>query len=392
MTGNEKTNWLTDIQNRSWEPEILISGLILTSIFLIQKYVFNIHVFFIQDFGAPSFLVGFSFNLVVLAINVLKITIITHLLMRGLWTGAIGLSYVYPNGIVRKNLKTKDENLYFEKPIDLVKRLETYCSLVFSFIFILIYFLLTAALFYIPISIFYMLFESIFNFSFSILLLITAVSFIIILNLIDLISKKNNKPVSVFKNMTTVYATNRLKIIPLSIVLLLASLLISKNSIIAIGENFNNSKKADKVNGDLTVVDNNLYTMRRDNNYRIPKAVIGDFQENKNSLKVFIAYYREDRVLFKKKQKFKDIAKFTKGKVSLTDLFLISIDGKKIENTTWFYSNHVKTVQTGFTVIIPIAKLNNGLHKLTIEKYIWVRQKQNYKLISPWCEIPFLKE
>jgi len=42
-TERQTPDWLTEVQDRSWEPEILISGLTITVIFLLEKHIFNFH-------------------------------------------------------------------------------------------------------------------------------------------------------------------------------------------------------------------------------------------------------------------------------------------------------------------------------------------------------------
>ena len=41
--------WLIDIQHRSWEPEILISGITLTFLFLLTDYIYNFCGMLIQQ-------------------------------------------------------------------------------------------------------------------------------------------------------------------------------------------------------------------------------------------------------------------------------------------------------------------------------------------------------
>ena len=89
----------------------------------------------VQDFGVFDAIAKILYRISVIAITGLKIILILHLILRGLWTGVLGLSYVFPNGIKIEKLPKSQRNIIYDKPDKLVIQLEKICSILFSFIF-----------------------------------------------------------------------------------------------------------------------------------------------------------------------------------------------------------------------------------------------------------------
>ncbi len=78
-------------------------------------------------------------NLYIVSIIILtglKVGLIFHLILRGVWTGFVGLSYVFPEGVNKQNIAEKKEVLISKNLLDeFVIKLEKICSLLFSFVF-----------------------------------------------------------------------------------------------------------------------------------------------------------------------------------------------------------------------------------------------------------------
>ena len=107
-------SWLKEIQNNSWSPEILISGLTITFIFVMNNHIHNFFAMLIQDFGR-MIIPNTAHLFFIIALNIIKVVLLFHLLMRGLWTGLIGLSYVYPDGVKVEKLPSVMKNGNIEK-------------------------------------------------------------------------------------------------------------------------------------------------------------------------------------------------------------------------------------------------------------------------------------
>ncbi len=95
MNNSKIPGWLVDVQNKSWEPEILISGITLTFVFILSNYIYNFFGMLVQDFGVFDAVAKMLYRISVIAITGLKIILILHFILRGLWTGISGTSLMY---------------------------------------------------------------------------------------------------------------------------------------------------------------------------------------------------------------------------------------------------------------------------------------------------------
>ena len=87
MNETKIPKWLIDTQNKSWEPEILISGITLTFLFLLSNYIYNFYGMLIQDFAVWDGILRILYCLSIMGLNGFKIVFITHLILRGIWAG-----------------------------------------------------------------------------------------------------------------------------------------------------------------------------------------------------------------------------------------------------------------------------------------------------------------
>jgi hypothetical protein len=147
-------DWLQNLARESWQLELLVSAF---TIFLLVQASDSFSEFIrsmpfrynIQD----AFLaLGFVFMAILgVSLRILTFSLITHLLMRGFWIGAIGLRSVQPDIDFRdfnysEFFRQKLENKVM-KLDDLVVRLDEICSVIFAFSFLLISLLISIALF-----------------------------------------------------------------------------------------------------------------------------------------------------------------------------------------------------------------------------------------------------
>lgn len=129
--------WLEDIQNRSWEPELLISGGAIFFLFQITDFLQYRSYLLFQQSGYFEGVAIASF--LIAAINALIMGFVLHLIVRGFWVAAITLSYVFPAGIQLDKIHYPDK---FKEKIrrvpdteDWVIWTETASSLIFSLSF-----------------------------------------------------------------------------------------------------------------------------------------------------------------------------------------------------------------------------------------------------------------
>lgn len=151
---NRLTNWLNTIQQDSWQLELIISGVVI--FLLLGAYGPII------DFQRPlmvtviggnmaSQLIAVGYFVLLVSYYALLSSFIIHLLLRGLWIGAIGLRSVSADfdfselkfqpkfdGWLRKQLGTFD---------DYIERLENQCSIAFSISFLLFFCVISLGLY-----------------------------------------------------------------------------------------------------------------------------------------------------------------------------------------------------------------------------------------------------
>ena len=116
MNNSKTPDWLLEVQNKSWEPEIIISGITLTFVFILPNYIYNFYGMLVQDFGVFDAIAKILYRISVIAITGLKIILNVHLILRGLWTGCVGLSYVFPAGVNNEKLPKSQRNNIYDKP------------------------------------------------------------------------------------------------------------------------------------------------------------------------------------------------------------------------------------------------------------------------------------
>jgi hypothetical protein len=139
-----KDNWLKRVQEQSWEPEILISGIVLFALFqippLIERAAEFLNLYSIMIFSDGN--VDEVLAAILLAATYwLIFGFTTHLIGRSIWAAFVGLSYVYEGGIRVERLKFGEAYRdLISKNIDyeiLIVRLEKFCSRIFAVSFLL---------------------------------------------------------------------------------------------------------------------------------------------------------------------------------------------------------------------------------------------------------------
>lgn len=145
--------WLEQLQQESWQLELLISGFALYGVYgagsLIDRMDALVGVHDTAD----------NLNLVLgLLLTVFKagwliffINLLLHIILRGLWIGAIGLRYVSQD-IDYDHLNYSDWMTdYLKRRVgsydDYIERLERLCSVIFAYTFLLFFLFLSATIF-----------------------------------------------------------------------------------------------------------------------------------------------------------------------------------------------------------------------------------------------------
>ncbi len=140
MSDQKTPKWLKDTQIRSWEPEILLSGIVLFGLFKIPEQLDNLLWYVKNNISGSGDWNNFV-SMMKVAIYWLITGLFLHLIARGLWVGLVGLSYVFPDGVNKEKLNFKygfkNTILKIPFPVDSIEKLERLCSSLFSISFML---------------------------------------------------------------------------------------------------------------------------------------------------------------------------------------------------------------------------------------------------------------
>lgn len=134
--------WLEKLQQESWQLELLISGFALFGIYAARTLITDLEFYKELELTgdirgiASIFILIFEMGWLIFFIN-----LVVHVILRGLWIGAIGLRYV-SNEINFKELNYAPRfDNYLVKKVgsydDFIERLEKICSVLFAFTFLL---------------------------------------------------------------------------------------------------------------------------------------------------------------------------------------------------------------------------------------------------------------
>lgn len=137
----EKPQWLSDLQLKSWEPEILLSGIVLYGMFQAPGLLDDLLAYAKLNIWGNFTDLDNMIALLKIALYWLIIGLILHLISRGIWVGMVGLSFTFPNGINKEKLKLSPrykERVNRIPPIQqIIINLEKLCSSLFSISFMM---------------------------------------------------------------------------------------------------------------------------------------------------------------------------------------------------------------------------------------------------------------
>ena len=133
-----KPEWLQALEAQSWQAELIASGLAIYGSISMGVYLDGLAEWAVLRFNDRVLnILYFFFFYIYIAHAVLIISFISHLILRILWAGILGLSSVYPHGI---NMDSKAYASHFKEKLknefsDLSKyslELDKQCSMIFS--------------------------------------------------------------------------------------------------------------------------------------------------------------------------------------------------------------------------------------------------------------------
>ena len=162
--------WLEKLQQESWQLELLISGFALFGIWESRDILESFTNFLAVNSPVKSE-ASIVFKVVTQMLKgawlVFFTNLLIHVIMRGLWIGAIGLRYVSGDIDYDKLKYSESFNKYFKKRVgrfdDYIERLEKICSSIFAYTFLLFFIFLSLAFF----IIFWILLAALLNYLFG---------------------------------------------------------------------------------------------------------------------------------------------------------------------------------------------------------------------------------
>ncbi len=396
---NKTPDWLTKIQNNSWEPEIIISGFSIAFFFLLPKYIYNFTAMLIQDLGANVILSTVQYGLMTFIVTSLQVLFTGHLVLRGLWAGLVGLSYVFPNGVRKENLKKELRDSDFKKPIDLVIEVEKVCSLIFSFAFTIILFLINIIALY---SILIICFMLLYNFNLDTQMTrIVQVALVLCLSAIFVWFQRSrskkpglNGSQSLVNNLLNTFTTNIPKKTQILLLLGFAMLVVplSYSNINKFKFDANDVTKKPKTG--LVSINQNNYLDKKSDELRIQRAALNSYDVTNSDLELYISTYKSDRILLREITNNPDKFAIIRPDVDIesvdqTALYRVYIDDQPINNDEWLLTKNSSYKQELLTTYISTESLFPGLHTLEIKRVKWDKKAKDFVLIDDWMRIPF---
>lgn len=137
-------HWLARVQEQSWEPEIIISGIVLYALYQIPDIIGRLE-HFLTNYSWPIFSAGSADEVLISLLIVANVWLIigftVHLFLRSVWVAYVGLSYVHKDGIRVSRLRFRERynQLLFKDAgfRNNIIRLERVCSTSFAVSFLL---------------------------------------------------------------------------------------------------------------------------------------------------------------------------------------------------------------------------------------------------------------
>lgn len=393
----EAPAWLKHLQNNSWEPEIFISGIMLAFIFAFPSRIFDFSVRLVQDHGV-EYLGAFLILIYVTGVfGIFKVFFIVHLLLRFTWAGLLGMSYAFPNGVVKEKLFKNAQDFDYPTPVSMVERLERICSMTFAFPTMLgLVMLMIAAYFGLLLGIYHFLhvpFVAIYVF-----FILSAVMFSVLM-----MSKKKSRfrqwyATSLLSSVSAVYQSNLGKWAMSAYIFFIV--LLAFPSILTDTEGFsdylnlaNQSQEKREWPNAAEVYEDAQITPKR-----FARAFMSSEEVKGNFARLSVAYYQEDeRIPSRLSSEFATTLDTLQwGTVSKpADLYKIYINDSLASHTQWTNIIVSSTGQRAYQTLLDVSSLGHGIHTVRVEKLLhtdgFLGTNPGIRHRKDWCTFTFMK-
>lgn len=388
--------WLEHLQKNSWEPEVIISGITLAVLFIIPSRLFDISVVLIQDYGLeqiPAQLILVYFSLI---ITVFKIFLVIHLIMRFIWAGMLGITYAFPDGVIKENLFKYSQSVDYPHPTFYLVKLERWCSMIYGF----------------PISVAVPIFSItgylsaligiylVFNLDFQVVYVIFMITMVILAGF-SIVKKSNKLKDSIGKSMSStigaVYQSNlgKWSFISFSIVLVaISSPFISQDL-----KGFSDFQT--NVN-----LDDSQYDWPKDQGYfeeynsekkRFARVWTSKKTVDSEFMQLYLPRYARDENSISKMNELLSSDTIQWSTVNeYQDQFRIYINDSLIHLGKWSKVRAGHTGQMALFGQVPVGHLKPGLHELRVEKLIYLppflSTGNELRYRKNWARFEFVKK
>ena len=138
---------LQKLQEESWQLELLISGFAIFGLFSAYP---ALEIMYEKSQNDNNFQLTMVLVIALSACSILMFNLLLHVLLRGLWIGALGLRYVSGDIDYEALRYSKKFTKYLTKRVGsfdrYIARLENYCSIIFAISFLLIFYVIAFVL------------------------------------------------------------------------------------------------------------------------------------------------------------------------------------------------------------------------------------------------------
>lgn len=392
--------WLKRVQEGSWEPEILISGIVLFGLFKIYPLIEEFN-YFLEMNSASTFSYG-TVNEALTAILkfaniILLIGFLFHILFRSVWAAFVGLSYIYKSGVKYEDLNYPDKYLRtIRKSGDYkqqIIKLEKICSVIFAISFLVFMWVAGLAVFVSIVAGLISMFQSVFSGNYDYTIFNNVLTIFLILVFIDFVSLGGLRKIPYFNKLY--YPIHRLagwltlsflyrniyygiisnhKKWKVSLILFLFGLLtiVSVIFLRSDGFIFGRTIALAPYGTNEYRFDESKYRSKVTDGFYSKRMHISDYVIDQQYLELFIVHttqYEEDYIFPACNY---ELAKETKGisydslkMACLESFYGVALDGTLLEDD-FIYQRNSQTGQDGLLAIVDVSKVKKGKHRLDL--------------------------
>lgn len=375
---------------------MIISGISLAFLFVIPSRLFEFSVILIQDYGLeqiPAQLILVYFSVI---ISVFKIFLAIHLVMRFIWAGMLGISYAFPDGIVKEKLFKYSQSVEYRSSQYYLLQLERWCSILYGAPISVAIPVFSMTLYLIALIGIYLVFNLDFQivyFVFMLTVLVFAVG--------GIVGKKSKLKTMIGKSMSgtigAIYQSNLGKwffvVFSLGLFFLSMPLIVQDlNGFSAYQANVNTEESRYDWPDDRDYFEEYNSERKRFSRMWTPtKAVDGE------KLDLYLARYERDQMSIpdmNERLKYDTIP--WKKVETLIDQYRIYLNDSLVDAEKWVQVTAGHTAQRALFGQIPVAHLAPGIHEIRLEKLVYIppfltvgNQLRHRK---QWARFEFVKE